>query len=242
MLLKIENLTVKVQDKLIVKDASLNVSRGEIVVLMGPNGSGKTTLAYAIMGHPRYQVVKGRILFKGEDITALPPHERAKKGIFLVFQNPPEIYGVKVKYLLDFISVNRDYSDLAEKLGFSAESLHRDLNVGFSGGERKRLEVLQMLLTKPAVAILDEPDSGVDIDSVKIIADAIRELVKEDTGILLITHYTKLARYLSPSRVYVMFKGRIVTEGSIDLMNKIDRCGYQCIDLGKCSLERCFNE
>ena len=237
MLFSVRDLTVAVGNKVILNNISIDVDKGEIVVIMGPNGSGKTTLAYAIMGHPRYRVVKGRIILEGEDITKLPPYEKARRGLFLAFQHPPEIHGVKLKYLLDFISKKREYMNTFKDLGFTEDFLHRDLNVDFSGGEKKRLEVLQMLLMKPKVAILDEPDSGVDIDSVRLIAKAIKMLAEEKSGVLLITHYTKLARYLVPSRVYVMFNGRIVASGDIELMNKIDSCGYQCIDIGKCLLE-----
>ncbi|RLE94109.1 MAG: Fe-S cluster assembly ATPase SufC [Thermoprotei archaeon] len=237
MLFSVQRLTVAIGNKVILSNVSISVDRGEIVAIMGPNGSGKTTLAYAIMGHPRYRIIKGRVILDGDDITFLPPYERARRGVFLAFQHPPEIHGVKLKYLLDFISKNKDYMNMFKYLGFSEEFLHRDLNVGFSGGEKKRLEVLQMLLMKPKIAILDEPDSGVDIDSIRLIAKAIKKLAEEKSGVLLITHYTKLARYLVPSRVYVMFNGRIVASGDVELMNKIDSCGYQCIDIGKCLLE-----
>ncbi len=244
MTLEVKGLVAKVRDtdKVVVNGVSLRVDRGEIVALMGPNGSGKSSLAYTLMGHPRYEVVSGDILLDGESIVGLPPEERSLRGLFLGFQNPVEVEGVKLSSLIVasynkrvgerdlfktsnprvFIEMNK----YASMLGLRSELLYRDVNVGFSGGERKRSEMLQALMLNPRYVILDEPDSGLDVDGVKVIANSIELLRSRGTGVLLITHYTRILRYVKPSRVYVMVNGRIVASGGYELAEKIDREGY----------------
>ncbi|MCQ4336496.1 MAG: Fe-S cluster assembly ATPase SufC [Sulfolobales archaeon] len=243
--LVVENLHVEVEGKEVLKGVNLEVNRGEVHVLMGPNGSGKTTLSLALMGHPKYKITKGRILLEGEDITGLEPHERARKGLFLAFQNPIEISGVRLSTLLT-LEANRVFGssikpeetlsvirDLAKRVGLSESLLNRNVFEGFSGGEKKRTEIAQMLLLKPKIAILDEPDSGVDVDGLKIIADNISKLLRENgTGFLIITHYRRILEYVKPTKVHVMYKGKIVMSGGEELSAKIDREGYESVVKG----------
>jgi len=245
--LRVENLHIRVENKLVVKGATLNIEGGKVYALIGPNASGKTSLAMAILGHPEYEVVKGRIIFEGEDITNLPMPERVRRGLYVSFQNPPEIKGVKLGYFLERL-MKRRYGKVdkniilrySEELGLGREHLERDLNVGFSGGERKRVEVLQLLLLKPKIAILDEPDSGVDIESLKVIASTIKDVVEEGTGVLVITHYRNILSYLKPSLVYVMGEAEIKMCGNVEILDLVERCGYSCILKGVC--ERDANE
>ncbi|PVU69771.1 Fe-S cluster assembly ATPase SufC [Sulfolobales archaeon SCGC AB-777_K20] len=243
--LVVENLHVEVEGKEVLKGVNLEVNRGEVHVLMGPNGSGKTTLSLALMGHPKYKITKGRILLEGEDITGLEPHERARKGIFLAFQNPIEISGVRLSTLLA-LEANRVFGssikpeetlsvirDVAKRVGLSESLLNRNVFEGFSGGEKKRTEIAQMLLLKPKIAILDEPDSGVDVDGLKIIADNISKLLQENnTGFLIITHYRRILEYVKSTKVHVMYKGKIVVSGGEELSAKIDREGYESVVKG----------
>jgi Fe-S cluster assembly ATP-binding protein len=243
--LVVENLHVEVEGKEVLKGVNLEVNRGEVHVLMGPNGSGKTTLSLALMGHPKYKITKGRILLEGEDITGLEPHERARKGLFLAFQNPIEISGVRLSTLLT-LEANRVFGssikpeetfsvirDVAKRVGLSESLLNRNVFEGFSGGEKKRTEIAQMLLLKPKIAILDEPDSGVDVDGLKIIADNISKLLQENgTGFLIITHYRRILEYVKPTKVHVMYKGKIVVSGGEELSAKIDREGYESVVKG----------
>lgn len=243
--LVVENLHVEVEGKEVLKGVNLEVNRGEVHVLMGPNGSGKTTLSLALMGHPKYKITKGRILLEGEDITGLEPHERARKGLFLAFQNPIEISGVRLSTLLA-LEANRVFGssikpeetlsvirDVAKRVGLSESLLNRNVFEGFSGGEKKRTEIAQMLLLKPKIAILDEPDSGVDVDGLKIIADNISKLLQENnTGFLIITHYRRILEYVKPTKVHVMYKGKIVVSGGEELSAKIDREGYESVVKG----------
>ncbi|MCI4455720.1 MAG: Fe-S cluster assembly ATPase SufC [Sulfolobus sp.] len=243
--LVVENLHVEVEGKEVLKGVNLEVNRGEVHVLMGPNGSGKTTLSLALMGHPKYRITKGRILLEGEDITGLEPHERARKGLFLAFQNPIEISGVRLSTLLT-LEANRVFGssikpeetfsvirDVAKRVGLSESLLNRNVFEGFSGGEKKRTEIAQMLLLKPKIAILDEPDSGVDVDGLKIIADNISKLLQENgTGFLIITHYRRILEYVKPTKVHVMYKGKIVVSGGEELSAKIDREGYESVVKG----------
>ncbi|WP_054840283.1 Fe-S cluster assembly ATPase SufC [Thermococcus sp. JCM 11816] len=240
-MLKVENLHVSVEDKEILRGGvDLEVNPGEFHVIMGPNGSGKSTLALTIAGHPKYRVTDGKILFEGEDITELGPDERAKRGgILLAFQVPPEVDGVKVIEFLQQVLVELKGMDppaeaydlvveKAKELWFKEEDLHRYVNVGFSGGERKRLELLQALLIEPKLLILDEPDSGVDVDSLSIISRKIEELHQRGTAILLITHYGRILGHLDREKltVHVMKDGRIVKTGSGELVDQIDREGF----------------
>lgn len=244
MVLEARDLVAGPEDKTILRGVDIKVSPGSIVALMGPNGSGKTTLAYTLMGHPRYRVERGEVLLDGEHITNLPPHERARRGLMLGFQNPVEIPGVR---FINFIAAayNRRFGieeqligmprpellkqarELAGKLGLRPEMLQREVNVGFSGGERKRAEMLQLLLLRPRYVILDEPDSGLDVDGVRIIADAIRELVEQGAGVLVITHYARILQFVEPSHVVVLVDGRVVDEGGPELARRIEREGYQ---------------
>ncbi|RLF79282.1 Fe-S cluster assembly ATPase SufC [Thermococci archaeon] len=239
-MLKAENLRVKVEDKEILKGINLIVDDGELHVVMGPNGSGKSTLALTIAGHPKYQVINGRIIFDGEDITNLPPEERVRRGVFLSFQHPVEVEGVKVIQFLQRVLKNLKNLDeiqayevifnAVQELGLDNSMLTRFLNVGFSGGERKKLEMLQAYLVKPRLLILDEPDSGVDVDSLKVIAKIINKLHEEGTAILLITHYGRILEHLKPHRVHVIKEGKIVASGGIELVKTIEEKGFAAVE------------
>lgn len=239
-MLKAENLKIKVEDKEILKGINLIVDDGELHVVMGPNGSGKSTLALTIGGHPKYQVINGRIIFDGEDITNLPPEERVRRGIFLSFQHPVEVEGVKVIQFLQRVLKNLKNLDeiqayevifnAVQELGLDNSMLTRFLNVGFSGGERKKLEMLQAYLVKPRLLILDEPDSGVDVDSLKVIARIINKLHEEGTAILLITHYGRILEHLKPHRVHVIKDGKIVASGGIELVKTIEEKGFAAVE------------
>ncbi|MCD6300947.1 MAG: Fe-S cluster assembly ATPase SufC [Staphylothermus sp.] len=240
-MLEIKDLTVKINDKTVLQDIDMTVGKGELTVIMGPNGSGKTSLALTIMGHPAYKVVKGKILLEGEDITDKPTEERALKGLFLVFQDPVEIPGITLLSLLtaalnrrnNKFDLTEPIEGLREKvlteakiLGLKEELIERELNVGFSGGEKKRSEVLQAKILRPKYIIMDEPDSGLDVDGVRTIADVIREMIAAGSSVILITHYPRVLQYVDPSKVYVLYHGRIVAEGGRELIEKIDREGY----------------
>mgnify|MGYP000436246779 CR=1 FL=1 len=245
--LKIENLSVAVDNKVILRNISISVKSGEIIVIMGPNGSGKTTLAYTIMGHPEYKIINGRIIFNGRDITDLPPYERSLMGIFLAFQNPVEAKGIRLYTLINaMINKKNGERDLtrvkdprliarvmkvARELGLSSSHLQRELNVGFSGGEKKRAEVLQAIFADPQIIIFDEPDSGLDVDGVKIIAERIKELAKQGKGIIIITHYARLLKYLKPDRVFVLVNGRVLAEGDASLAERIEESGYESLEV-----------
>ncbi len=247
--LLIKNLSVSVEGKEIIKDLNLFLEKGKIHAIMGPNGSGKTTLGFVIMGHPKYKVEKGEIIFKDKNILELPPDERAALGLFLGFQYPFEIKGITFQHFVwrsilalrgknrngdkfpkNFVEFKRELRKMAEILGFDDKFVERDLNVGFSGGEKKRAEVLQMLLLKPEFAILDEVDSGLDIDSVKIVSKAIESLRSPDFGALLITHYQRILNYVMPDRVYVMVNGKIVREGGFELAKEVEKTGYKIFE------------
>ncbi len=222
----------------ILKGVDLTVERGEVHALMGPNGSGKSTLANVLMGHPSYQVTEGRIVFKGQDVTNEPPNVRANLGMFTAFQYPEEIPGVSVVNLLRTALTNRtgtDYSvmelrlkvvDAMKDLGMEASFADRYLNEGFSGGERKRNEVLQMAVLQPELAVMDETDSGLDIDALKIVANGVNQLTGPDRGFLIITHYQRLLDYLTPDRVHVFFDGRIAETGGPGLAARLEADGY----------------
>lgn len=239
-MLNVENLRVNVEEKEILRGITFTLNPGELHVVMGPNGSGKSTLALTIAGHPKYRVSEGRILFGGEDITEAKPEERVKRGIFLSFQHPVEVEGVKVIHFLQRVLKNLkgidelDAYDMifkaVEELGFDESVLSRGLNVGFSGGERKKLEMLQAYLVRPKLLILDEPDSGVDVDSLKVIAGVINRLHEEGTSILLITHYGRILEYLKPNRVHVLKEGRLVTSGGVELVKLIEEKGFAAVE------------
>ncbi|MEW6045289.1 MAG: Fe-S cluster assembly ATPase SufC [Bacillota bacterium] len=242
--LQIVNLHVSVDGKPIVKGLSLTVRSGEIHGLMGPNGSGKTTLAFALMGHPRYTVDSGQVLLDGEDVLAMSPDERARKGLFLAFQYPAEVQGVTLANFLRTavnsvrtangkeLSITEFQKLLREKmqlLDMDRSFAGRYLNEGFSGGEKKRNEMLQMWLLQPKLAILDETDSGLDIDAIKVVARAVNSLRGPDFGALIITHYQRILRYIEPDFVHVMMDGRIVRAGGKELAEQLEEKGYDWI-------------
>ncbi|AKA74158.1 Fe-S cluster assembly ATPase SufC [Saccharolobus solfataricus] len=240
--LKIEDLHVEVEGKEILRGINLEVRSGEIHALMGPNGSGKTSLSLAIMGHPKYKITKGRIVLDGEDITNLEPHEKAKKGIFLAFQNPIEIAGVRLSTLLvaeynkvsgssaSVMEVISKVKNISKEVGIADSLLNRGVFEGFSGGEKKRVEILQMLLLKPKIAILDEPDSGVDVDGLRMISYFINKLRNElNVGYLIITHYRRILDHISADKVHVLYKGKIIAEGGMELAKLIDEKGYEAV-------------
>lgn len=236
--LTIQDLHVEVHGKEILNGVSLVLPIGQVCAIMGPNGSGKSTLASTIMGHPKYKVTKGKILLNGEDITSLPANERAKRGLFLSFQYPSEITGVTVSNFLRTVykaitKENIAVVDFHKLLKEKMEQLHMDkgfskryLNEGFSGGEKKRTEILQMMVLQPTFAILDETDSGLDIDALKIVAQGINAMTGPERAILLITHYTRILNYVSPDRVYILSKGRIIAQGGKELAQRIEEQGY----------------
>ncbi len=236
--LDIVNLSVEVEGVRILKNVNLSVKSGEIHALMGPNGSGKSTLSYTIMGHPKYRVVEGDILFDDKSILNLTTEERARKGLFLAFQNPVEIPGAKFEEFLILAStrifgrkikikeIKETIAKELKELGLSEEHIKRGINEGFSGGEKKRAEILQLKLLKPKIAILDEPDSGLDVDGVKAVAKVINEVSSKGTGILLITHYARILNYVKPSKVSIMVDGKIVAHGGPELAYEIEEKGY----------------
>jgi len=238
-MLEVNSLKVSTSGKLILNGVSLSFEDGKVYAVMGPNGSGKTTLAYSIMGHPDYRVEEGRILLDGEDITSLQPHERAKKGIFLGFQNPVEIQGLPVLSFLKaaYNSVkgqnittyvfNKLLKSKIDEIGFGSELLSRNVNEGLSGGERKKLEVIQMYILEPRHAILDEIDSGLDVDSLESVANAIKNYhSRYSSSLVLVTHYARILKYITPDRVIVISGGRAVAEGGPELADRIDKEGY----------------
>jgi Fe-S cluster assembly ATP-binding protein len=246
--LVISDLWAQVEDKVILKGASLTVRSGEIHALMGPNGSGKSTLANVLMGNPFYQVTKGEVLYKGEDLLAMAPDERARKGLFIAFQYPVSIPGVTMaSFLRTAVSARRGFEkdqlmSLAEfqklikakvaELQVDPAILGRYVNEGFSGGEKKRGEILQMAVMEPEIAIMDETDSGLDVDAVKIVAAGVNRMYDasgKTMGVLVITHYPRILKYIQPTSVHVMFDVRIVTSGDAELADELDRIGYDGI-------------
>jgi Fe-S cluster assembly ATP-binding protein len=240
--LEIRNLHVNAEDKQILRGVDLSVGKGEIHALMGPNGSGKSTLANAIMGHPGLEVTEGEIIFKGEDITEADPDERARMGLFMAFQYPVAVPGVTVtKYLRTVMNAHRESRgeepislkefrqtvEAAMKLvDVPREFSSRYLNEGFSGGEKKRMEILQLALQKPGLAILDETDSGLDIDALQVVAKGVNSVAGPDMGVLIITHYQRILHLVEPSHVHVLFQGRIVKEGGPELVTELEAKGY----------------
>lgn len=234
-----QHLDVRVEEKAILHDVSLQIGKEETHVLMGPNGTGKSTLGYTLIGNPRYEVLGGRILFEGEDITGLPVNERAKKGLFLSFQNPLEVPGITLSAFIRSALEQKTGSrvrlwdfkkELAEKmelLQMDPSYAERDLNVGFSGGEKKKAEILQMLMLKPALAILDETDSGLDVDAVRTVSKGIEAYQKSSEGsLLIITHSTKILEALHVDTTHVMVGGHIVKTGDGSLIGEINEKGF----------------
>jgi Fe-S cluster assembly ATP-binding protein len=237
--LEIKNLHVRTEDREILRGVDLAVNRGEIHALMGPNGSGKSTLANTILGHPAYEITEGEILFKGEPITEADPEDRAQAGLFLAFQYPASIPGVSVaNFLRMAMNTRREepigVKDFGAQLKQATELLHvdreftsRHLNDGFSGGEKKRCEILQMAMLQPEVAVLDETDSGLDIDALRTVAEGVNALHRDNgMGALVITHYQRILHYVTPDFVHVMLDGRIVREGGAELVEQLEREGY----------------
>ena len=239
--LEIHDLHATVEGKAILKGIDLTVSQGEIHALMGPNGSGKSTLANVLMGRPGYVVTQGEVRFRGEDVLALTPDQRAQRGLFLAFQYPTEVPGVSVVNFLrtaykavkgEEISALAFRKHMKEKmslLGVEDSMVQRYVNQGFSGGEKKRNEVLQLAVLEPELAILDETDSGLDIDSLREVATGVAQLAGPDLGVLIITHYQRILNYITPDRVHVMMAGRIVKTGGPELAHELEQKGYEGI-------------
>ncbi len=240
--LLVEGLHVEVAGKEILKGVDLSLRSGELTALMGPNGSGKSTLAYALMGHPKYKVTKGRATLDGQDLLLLSVDKRSRAGLFLGFQYPQEVSGLSLSKFLwtaymqrhtaqnaDTAGFDRDLKTHLDYLGMSPELLKRSLNEGFSGGEKKRVEVLQMATLKPIFSILDEPDSGLDIDAVRSVGETVAKLHRPDAGILVITHYQRILKYLQPDRVHVMVDGVVARSGGRELAEELERTGYEPI-------------
>jgi Fe-S cluster assembly ATP-binding protein len=241
-LLEIRNLHVRADDKEILKGVDLSVGKGEIHALMGPNGSGKSTLANAIMGHPSLEVTDGEIVFNGEDVTEADPDERSRMGLFMAFQYPVSVPGVTVtKYLRTVMNAHRDAQGLdpvslkdfrktveaaMQLVEVPREFTTRYLNEGFSGGEKKRMEILQLALQQPRLAVLDETDSGLDIDALQTVAHGVNTLKGPDMGVLIITHYQRILHLVEPSNVHVLYQGRIVKEGGPELVTTLEEKGY----------------
>ncbi|HEY1449888.1 MAG TPA: Fe-S cluster assembly ATPase SufC [Solirubrobacteraceae bacterium] len=237
--LEIRDLHVRIEEREILKGVDLDISRGEIHALMGPNGSGKSTLASTLLGHPTYEITQGTITFKGEDITEAEPHDRAKAGLFLAFQYPVSIPGVSVANFLR-MAINAKQEEPIQVKEFRNQLQHaielldvdrtftsRHLNDGFSGGEKKRAETLQMAMLQPDVAILDETDSGLDIDALRTVAEGVQRLHDEQgLGALIITHYQRILHYVKPEFVHILMDGRIVLEGGVELVERLEREGY----------------
>jgi Fe-S cluster assembly ATP-binding protein len=241
-LLEIRNLHVSAGDKEILKGLDLTIDEGQIHALMGPNGSGKSTLANAIMGHPNLEVTDGQIIFKGQDVTEADPDERARAGLFMAFQYPVSVPGVTVtKYLRTVMNAHREERgedpvplkefrktvEAAMQLTeVPREFASRYLNEGFSGGEKKRMEILQLALQKPSLAVLDETDSGLDIDALRIVSHGVNTLKGPDMGVLIITHYQRILHLVKPDVVHVLYQGRIVKEGGPELVTVLEEKGY----------------
>ncbi len=241
--LNINNLNVSIEGKKIIHDFSLNINQGEVHAIMGPNGSGKSTLANVLAGNENYEVNSGQIIFKDHNLLDLNIEERAKQGMFLAFQYPVEIPGVNItpflqaslnsklknenKEELDSLSFARLLRNKAEELGINSEMLKRSINTGFSGGEKKRYEILQMSVLNPEFTIFDETDSGLDVDALKIVTEGINKFKNKNNSFLIITHYQKLLDYIRPDFVHVMRNGKIIKSGNISLANEIEESGYQ---------------
>ena len=243
-MLDIRNLQVRAEDKQILKGIDLHVNAGEVHAIMGPNGSGKSTLARALSGHPEYVVTGGQILYEGKDLLEMDPDERAREGVFMAFQYPVEIAGVNNAYFLKAaLNAKRKQQGLAELdamefmqlvkekaklLDIDQSMLSRAVNEGFSGGEKKRNEIFQMALLEPRLAILDETDSGLDVDALKVVSEGVNRYAEETHGgVLVITHYTRILRYIQPQFVHVFVGGRIVESGGPELADELDANGYE---------------
>jgi len=233
--LVVEDLHVNVEGKPILRGVDLELEKGQVHALMGRNGSGKSTLALALAGHPDYQVTRGRALLDGVDLLALTPFQRARQGLFLAMQHPPEVEGVSLREFLrlacsergqGFCEFHKHYPSAVAKLAMEGLD-SRGLNVGFSGGEKKRSELLQLYLLRPKVALLDEPDSGVDVDALRLIAGAIRDLAQSGTAVLIITHYPRILDHVPPQSVFVLEDGRVAERGGYELAHRIAEEGFE---------------
>ncbi|MGI8668943.1 MAG: Fe-S cluster assembly ATPase SufC [Aridibacter sp.] len=245
MLLEVKDLYVAIDGTNILKGVNLQIKAGEVHAIMGPNGSGKSTLAKVLAGHPSYEVTKGEILYNGKDLLELDPDERAREGVFMAFQYPVEVPGVsnsqflrlayneKMKHLgeeeLDPLEFNDLLKEKAKIVDMSSDFFKRSVNVGFSGGEKKRNEILQMAVLAPKLALLDETDSGLDIDALRIVAEGVNQLKSKDNGIILVTHYQRLLNYIVPDFVHVLAGGKIVKEGGKELALELEEKGYDWV-------------
>ncbi len=239
--LEIRDLTVEADGTEILRGVTLDLDLGRTIALMGPNGSGKSTLAYAIAGHPLYDITGGTMTWQGTDLSELSPDERARLGVFLAMQYPVEVPGVSVtnflRTALNAVSgeevpirqfMTRLKAEMAD-LGVDESFLQRSVNEGFSGGEKKRFEILQLALLRPRLAVLDETDSGLDVDALKTVAEGVDRLRGADLGVLIITHYTRILRYIRPDEVHVMFEGRIAASGGPELADELEAGGYESL-------------
>jgi Fe-S cluster assembly ATP-binding protein len=243
--LDIIDLHVRIEEREILKGLNLTIRKGEVHAIMGPNGSGKSTLANAIMGNPKYEVTGGKILMKGEDILKMEVDERARKGLFLAFQYPCEVPGVRMSNFLRLacnaragrdLDVMEFYDKLEKKMKFldiDEAFMKRYLNEGFSGGEKKRHEILQMMMLEPEFAVMDETDSGLDIDALKVVSEGVNKLRGPDLGILIITHYERILRYIQPDYIHILVDGKIVKSGGRDLAAHLEEHGYDWITKDK---------
>jgi Fe-S cluster assembly ATP-binding protein len=245
MLLEIKDLHAGIEGKEILKGLNLTVNAGEVHAIMGPNGSGKSTLSKVLAGHPNYEVLSGEVIYEGKNLLELEPDERAREGVFMAFQYPIEIPGVsnsqflrmayneKMKHLaqeeLDPLEFNDYLKEKAKIVDMNAEFFKRSVNEGFSGGEKKRNEILQMAVLEPKLAILDETDSGLDIDALRIVAEGVNKLRSEDNAIILVTHYQRLLNYIEPDFVHVLANGKIVKEGGKELALELEEKGYDWV-------------
>lgn len=244
-MLKIKDLSVSVEDKVILDNFSLDINDGEVVALMGPNGIGKSTICKVIMGDPNYKVLKGTITYNGEDLLKMPTEERSKKGIYLVSQTPMEIEGVSNAEMLrtalecrtgehtNFFEFNKRVTAICKKLNIPDSFIHRSVNVGYSGGEKKKNELLQLYVLEPKFIILDELDSGLDVDSLKEIATSLVEYMSSDKSILIITHHTSILEIIKPDHVHVLKQGSIVASGDYTLAEEIEKNGFRAYEVGE---------
>jgi len=240
--LEIRDLTVEADGTELLHGVSLDLDRGRTIALMGPNGSGKSTLAYTIAGHPSYDVTGGTITWQGTELNALTPDERARLGVFLAMQYPVEVPGVSLTNFLrtalnavsdDEVPIREFMTRLRDEmaaLGVDESFLDRSVNDGFSGGEKKRFEILQAALLRPTLAVLDETDSGLDVDALRIVSEGVNRLRGPELGVLIITHYTRILRYIEPDEVHVMFEGRIVKSGGPELAAELEAHGYEHLE------------
>ncbi|MFA6530266.1 MAG: Fe-S cluster assembly ATPase SufC [Candidatus Micrarchaeia archaeon] len=237
MLLEIKNLAIATEGKKIIENLNLTINEGEVHAIMGPNGSGKSTICYGLMGHPKYMAT-GSVKLNGEEMLSISADQRAKKGLFLAFQNPQQIHGVNVVNILrkasnsggnleKMVAANEKAIKATGELGLPQEFVKRDLNVGFSGGEKKRMEILQMKILEPKIAILDEVESGLDVDGLKMAADAIAKMQDGKRAFLLITHFPKILKFVKPDFVHIIVDGKLVKSGKYELALEIEKKGYE---------------